>query len=102
MFLGWILSGHDVSDGGLITTVLECAFAGNRSVDCNLNFEQIETINEERAIREVFAEELGLILEIDSQTVLRELLKDAEYNQVKVVEIGKCYPVFGPKATVSF
>ncbi|KAI1717176.1 cobB/CobQ-like glutamine amidotransferase domain-containing protein [Ditylenchus destructor] len=56
---GWILSGHDVSDGGLITTVLECAFAGNR-----------------------------------------ELLKDAEYNQVKVVEIGKCYPVFGPKATV--
>ncbi|KAI1729929.1 cobB/CobQ-like glutamine amidotransferase domain-containing protein [Ditylenchus destructor] len=97
---GWVLSGHDVSDGGLITTILECAFAGNRSVDCNLNFEQIDSMNEERAIREAFAEELGLILEIDSQMALKELLKDAECNEVKVVEIGKCYPVFGPKAMV--
>ena len=30
---GLIVSGHDISDGGLITTILEMAFAGN----CGLN-----------------------------------------------------------------
>jgi phosphoribosylformylglycinamidine synthase len=33
---GWILAGHDVSDGGLLTTVLEMAFAGNCGVSMQL------------------------------------------------------------------
>ena len=32
---GTIISGHDRSDGGLITTVMEMAFAGN--LGCNIN-----------------------------------------------------------------
>ena len=53
---GWILSGHDRSDGGLITTVLEMAFAGN----CGLN---LALSGEGSALEALFAEELGLVIE---------------------------------------
>lgn len=53
---GLILSGHDRSDGGLITTVLEMAFSGN----CGLNL----ALSGEGAVLEtLFAEELGLVVE---------------------------------------
>ncbi len=51
-----ILAGHDRSDGGLITTVLEMAFSGN----CGLNL----ALNGSGTILEtLFAEELGLVIE---------------------------------------
>lgn len=33
-------AGHDISDGGLITAVLEMAFGGNCGVNINLEFDQ--------------------------------------------------------------
>lgn len=33
-------AGHDISDGGLITAVLEMAFVGNCGVNINLEFDQ--------------------------------------------------------------
>lgn len=33
-------AGHDISDGGLITAILEMAFAGNCGVNINLEFDQ--------------------------------------------------------------
>lgn len=51
-----ILAGHDRSDGGLITTLLEMAFSGN----CGLNL----ALNGAGTILEnLFAEELGLVIE---------------------------------------
>lgn len=50
-----ILSGHDKSDGGLITTILEMAFSGNLGL--KLNF------NEEEIIKYLFNEEIGIVLE---------------------------------------
>lgn len=35
-----ISSGHDISDGGLITALLEMAFAGNCGINVNLEFDQ--------------------------------------------------------------
>lgn len=53
---GLILAGHDRSDGGLITTVLEMAFSGN----CGLNL----ALNGSATVLEtLFAEELGLVIE---------------------------------------
>uniref|UniRef100_A0A3B1K177 Phosphoribosylformylglycinamidine synthase n=1 Tax=Astyanax mexicanus TaxID=7994 RepID=A0A3B1K177_ASTMX len=46
-------AGHDVSDGGLISCLLEMAFAGNRGLEVNLPFEGA-----------LFSEELGLVLEV--------------------------------------
>jgi phosphoribosylformylglycinamidine synthase len=51
-----VLSGHDVSDGGLLTTVVEMAMAGG----CGLNL----ALGGEATTREIcFAEELGYVVE---------------------------------------
>jgi phosphoribosylformylglycinamidine synthase len=53
---GLILAGHDRSDGGLITTVLEMAISGN----CGLNL----ALNGSGTVLEaLFSEELGLVIE---------------------------------------
>jgi phosphoribosylformylglycinamidine synthase len=64
-----VTAGHDRSDGGLITTLLEMAFAGNCGVDVALGAEPGAD-----AIARLFSEELGLVLEVDEadvETVLR-------------------------------
>ncbi|WP_028584169.1 phosphoribosylformylglycinamidine synthase [Desulfogranum mediterraneum] len=53
---GLILAGHDRSDGGLITTLLEMAFGGN----CGL---EIELKSSATPLEALFNEELGLVLE---------------------------------------
>ncbi|MGW8272844.1 MAG: phosphoribosylformylglycinamidine synthase, partial [Thermodesulfovibrionales bacterium] len=58
---GWIersviLGGHDRSDGGLITTVLEMAFSGNCGVDLSLT-------SNTQVLPLLFSEELGLVVE---------------------------------------
>jgi len=34
---GLLSAGHDISDGGMITCLLEMAFSGNCSVDADFN-----------------------------------------------------------------
>jgi phosphoribosylformylglycinamidine synthase len=53
---GLILSGHDRSDGGLVTTLLEMAFSGNCGLKLNLE-------SSDSALATLFSEELGLVLE---------------------------------------
>ncbi|XP_053398667.1 phosphoribosylformylglycinamidine synthase-like isoform X2 [Mercenaria mercenaria] len=58
-----IVAGHDISDGGVITCLLEMAFAGNSGLSIDIasqNCTNIETL---------FHEELGLILEVDEADV---------------------------------
>ncbi len=51
-----ILAGHDRSDGGLVTTLLEMAFSGNCGIEIDLG-------KQSDAIATLFAEELGLAVE---------------------------------------
>jgi len=53
---GLILAGHDRSDGGLITTLLEMAFSGN----CGL---EIDLSSGDGIMPALFSEELGLVIE---------------------------------------
>ena len=55
-----VLSGHDRSDGGLITTLLEMAFAGNCGLEINSNANT-------NSLSYYFNEELGYAMEIDQQ-----------------------------------
>lgn len=57
--LDMLLSCHDISKGGLITTVLEMAFAGNSGV-C-LRYGKYDDKN---LLEELFAEEAGWVIEI--------------------------------------
>jgi phosphoribosylformylglycinamidine synthase len=56
-----ILSGHDVSDGGLIVTLLEMAFAGN----CGMYAIIDRYVDDEIVLSRLFAEELGFVVEVD-------------------------------------
>jgi phosphoribosylformylglycinamidine synthase len=79
---GLILSGHDRSDGGLITTVLEMAFGGNSGVEIDVTAEGIDPL------RALFSEELGLVFEYrcdDEETVTEILTEGGIPHQI----IGK-------------
>jgi len=75
-----ILSGHDRSDGGLITTLLEMAFAGNCGIEINLKIEKAEGRRQKyknNAIKALFSEELGLVMEYlpENEETISEMLK---------------------------
>jgi phosphoribosylformylglycinamidine synthase len=76
-----ISAGHDVSDGGLVTTLLEMAFAGK----CGLNIELEDPDDDHIAV--LFAEELGWVIEIrpDDEAHVIDCFKKA---QVPCVTIG--------------
>jgi len=58
-----ILAGHDRSDGGLVTTLLEMAFAGNCSIDITV------PSTSESDIDVLFNEEAGLVIEVAESDV---------------------------------
>uniref|UniRef100_W5MXD2 Phosphoribosylformylglycinamidine synthase n=1 Tax=Lepisosteus oculatus TaxID=7918 RepID=W5MXD2_LEPOC len=56
-------AGHDVSDGGLISCLLEMAFAGNRGIEVDLPLQGPGVLDV------LFSEELGLVLEVSESSV---------------------------------
>uniref|UniRef100_A0A1A8FCB2 phosphoribosylformylglycinamidine synthase n=1 Tax=Nothobranchius korthausae TaxID=1143690 RepID=A0A1A8FCB2_9TELE len=85
-------AGHDISDGGLISCLLEMAFAGNRGVDVELSsagFGVMELL---------FSEELGLVLEV-SQSDLETVQRRYSEAGVECRRIGRTCG-FGPEALV--
>jgi phosphoribosylformylglycinamidine synthase len=78
-----ILSYHDRSDGGLITTSIEMAFAGRLGVDIKLD---LLPSNAEDVLADLFNEELGVVIQVtkeDEELVMRALdscsLKEHSY-----------------------
>jgi len=74
-----ITAGHDVASGGLITTLLEMCFA-----DVNLGADfDISSLNEEDAIKVLFAENSGIVFQADDtvEAVLNE-------NNIEFFTIG--------------
>ncbi|KAK3749117.1 hypothetical protein QZH41_016634, partial [Actinostola sp. cb2023] len=94
-----ISSGHDVSDGGLVTTLLEMAFAGNRGLDVDLDYLTSDEPCITKALDLLFAEELGLVLEVAQQNV-DEVLGTYESNGVSCSVVGQT-GVTGADAQVS-
>lgn len=76
-----ILAGHDVSDGGLITTLLEMAFAGNCGID-------IDVVGELTPLERFFAEELGAVIEYEEKN-LSEIQQVFEKFRVKWSVLGQ-------------
>jgi phosphoribosylformylglycinamidine synthase len=84
-----ISSGHDISDGGLVTSLLEMAFAGNVGVTA-----EVPSPAAGGAMAALFAEELGLLLEVSPATEAAVL---AAYNAagVPVSRLGRVVPSGG-------
>lgn len=88
---GLILAGHDRSDGGLITTLLEMAFSGNCGLYLNID-------SAANVLEDLFSEELGLVVECaadhfaEIQIILKKynvpcviLGKSTEEKQIKII-----------------
>ena len=91
-----ILSGHDRSDGGLITTLLEMAFAGNCGIEIDIqrSAEVLTTTASEfegfstSVLSLLFSEELGLVIEYlpDDEEKIIAIFKG---NEIPYQIIGK-------------
>ncbi|MEX2367404.1 MAG: phosphoribosylformylglycinamidine synthase, partial [Pseudohongiellaceae bacterium] len=68
-----LLAYHDRSDGGLLVTVLEMAFAGH----CGLNIRLDDTASEDNIIDALFSEELGAVIQV-SEARLERMLEVAD------------------------
>jgi phosphoribosylformylglycinamidine synthase len=78
---GLVRAGHDRSDGGLVTTLLEMAFAG----DCGIRVDVPAAGADPLAV--CFAEELGLVLEVAAADEPR-VLEVFRRSDVPCVPIG--------------
>lgn len=92
---GKILAGHDISDGGAAVALLEMAFAGNCGISANLA-SPAEDPHESFAA--LFAEELGLILEVAPENE-SEVLAAYTTAGVPAVVIGAT--AAGPAVSIS-
>jgi phosphoribosylformylglycinamidine synthase len=70
---GFILAGHDVSAGGLITTLLEMTFARQ---DIGLETD-LTTLKENDIIKLLFSENPGVVIQLTKVKEAKTLLKDA-------------------------
>eukprot|EP00232_Nephroselmis_pyriformis_P024180 CAMPEP_0182872920 /NCGR_PEP_ID=MMETSP0034_2-20130328/12013_1 /TAXON_ID=156128 /ORGANISM="Nephroselmis pyriformis, Strain CCMP717" /LENGTH=1409 /DNA_ID=CAMNT_0025005539 /DNA_START=44 /DNA_END=4273 /DNA_ORIENTATION=+ len=59
---GKVLAQHDISDGGIVTTLMEMAFSGNCGISADLP--ATDAAGGDMAV--LFAEELGLVLQVDA------------------------------------
>ncbi|MEK6672895.1 MAG: phosphoribosylformylglycinamidine synthase, partial [Nitrospirota bacterium] len=76
---GLILSGHDISDGGLIVTLLEMAFSGNCGIYIEIEGQGARVKGQEREVIEaLFSEEAGLVIEYknEKEDEITMVLKD--------------------------
>lgn len=82
MLAGHVLSGHDVSDGGLVTCLLEMAFGGS----CGLKVD-ITHRDSTCPIEVLFSEEVGWVLEV-SNTCIDKVLFEFKKANIPAYPIG--------------
>ena len=78
-----ILSGHDISSGGFITSILEMNFS-NKNYGMELD---LKDFKENDLIKILFNESPGIILQVDSKTA-----NELKRSKLKVIKLGKPIP----------
>lgn len=83
---GWIMAGHDISAGGLLTTLLEMTFANTKG-GLNINLHDLAG---DDVVKNLMAENPGVVIQVSDEhkNALREYLED---NGIGYAKIG--YPV---------
>ena len=79
---GLVLAGHDISAGGMITTLLEMCFA---NVEGGLEV-NLDTIAEEDIVKILFAENPGILIQVRNKKEVEKLLEE---NGVGFARIAK-------------
>jgi phosphoribosylformylglycinamidine synthase len=78
---GKILSGHDISAGGIFTTLLEMCFS-NTSGGITVNF---SALNEEDTIKILFSQNPGIVVQVKDELEVAEILLE---NGISYFSIG--------------
>ncbi|MDR0428304.1 MAG: phosphoribosylformylglycinamidine synthase, partial [Dysgonamonadaceae bacterium] len=82
---GWVLAGHDISGGGMITALLEMCFA-NTGGGLNLN---LNAIKETDLIKVLFSENPGVIIQTDRKEKVESYLKEKGIGFAKIGRVTK-------------
>ena len=80
---GWVMAGHDISAGGLITTLLEMTFA-NKKGGMHINLHDICADGD--VVKTLFAENPGVIIQVSDEHKfdLRDYLEDVGVGFAKI------------------
>ena len=84
---GWIMAGHDISAGGLITTLLEMCFANTKG---GLHINLHDICKDGDIVKALFAENPGVVIEVSDEHK-QEFKEFMEGQGVGFAKIG--YPV---------
>lgn len=79
---GSVLAGHDISEGGLITALLEMTFS---VPDVGMDLD-VTSLNED-LIKICFSENPGIVLQVSDESVLKNMLSKADIRYVILGEV---------------
>jgi len=81
---GLILAGHDISAGGLVTTLLEMTFANTKG-GLNINLDKIKT---DDLVKILFAENPGVVIQVanDKRSKVKKFLEDEGIGYINIGE----------------
>ena len=106
---GWVLAGHDISAGGLITCLLEMTFANTRG-GLHINLHDLLASSSEGGevdiIKALFAENPGVVIEVSDEHKyeFREFMEDLGIGYAKIgypVEEGRSLEIVCPVGCAS-
>ncbi|KAF1318774.1 Phosphoribosylformylglycinamidine synthase, partial [Globisporangium splendens] len=87
-----ILAGHDRSDGGLVVSLLEMAFAGNCGIDVDVPFalkKADEKLSTKDVLHALFSEELGLVFQVAAGQAATDFEAIFSEHKVPLTKLGK-------------
>ncbi len=98
---GWIMAGHDISAGGLITTLLEMCFA-NMKGGLHINLHDI--CKDGDVVKALFAENPGVVIEVSDEHKqdFKDFMEDMGVGFAKIgypVENSRTIEVIYPSST---
>lgn len=79
-----ILSGHDISEGGMITSLLEMCFANTKG-GLNVN---LKDIPEEDIIKVLFSENPGVLIQVENKSEVEKILHDEGVGFAKIATVS--------------
>ncbi len=98
---GWIMAGHDISAGGLITTLLEMCFANTKG---GLHINLHDICKDGDVVKALFAENPGVVIEVSDEHKqdFKDFMEDMGVGFAKIgypVENSRTIEVIYPSST---
>jgi phosphoribosylformylglycinamidine synthase len=80
----WLLSGHDISSGGLVTALLEMCFPSTQ-IGLDVKLDRLE---ETDLVKALFAENPGILIQVEDDNAVESLLAEADVDYVELATVN--------------